>query len=350
MKKTKALLPRKTLIFLFLTLLAHLFLFLLKNQNGFNFQSINLQQDNFLTYALSLGSGHFPEGISSWDSQLFPGLPFLIYLFNLVFRNIVLSGLIVTLISLTIIYFVANFFTKQPVYSFWLTLFPPVTFEQGSKISTEILVIALLFLAYFLFVKEKYLFATLIISYATIVRPVTICLFLALFIFLFINNKKKKAIKSFFIFLFFPLLLFLFDLILWPSESLFRQFLIYPELIKNNPVILQIFFDIKRTIAWEQWRILFSGLVYLTFFLWLLWRVLKIPGDSSPKNSHLLLKIWAILTTIFIFSWGPAPILEDVRRYLAVFFPLALLVCYKYFYSAKILFYLSFLVTLAVFI
>jgi len=308
-----------------------------------NYPPFGIQQENFLGYAHALRSGDFANAISWYDSRLFPGLSFLIFLLNFVTQNGFISGLLIILISLSLIYFIADHFIQKPIYSLWLTVFPPIVFEQTSKISTELVLIALLMLFYYFFTKEKYLFSSLISSYATIIRPISICAFLPLFLYLLRSQQKKLAAKALLIFLIFPLFLALFNLYHW--GAVFHQAAVYRGIDRPSLGFIQWLLDIRRTIAWGQWRILLSGLAYSCFTFFLIFRILKEKKDFLVRGDNFLVKTWAVLTMVFIFSIGPTPFLEYLSRFSAVFFPLVLLANYNYFYSLRKLFYLSFLLS-----
>lgn len=306
-----------------------------------NYTSFGIQQENFLEYARALRSGEFLNIISRYDSRLFPGLPFLIFLLSLFTQSEFFSGILIIIISLSLIYFITYHFTQKPIYSIWLTLFPPIVFEQTSKISTEIVVIAFWMLVYYFFTKKEYLGSSLISGYAAIIRPISFCAVLPLFLYLFKTKRKKEAAGSLVIFLIFPLLLVLFNFYHW--GVVFHQGAIYRAIDRPTLGLIQWLLDIRRTISWGQWRILLSGLVYSCFAFFLVLKTLKTKKDFLVKDDNFFIKTWAVLTMIFIFLIGPTPFLEYLSRFLTVFFPLILLVNYNYFYSFKTLFYLSFL-------
>ena len=141
--------------------LLHCLLFLAKNSQGLNMGTDSLEQENFFVYTSALESGSFPNTLTYADSRLFPGLPILISLLNSVVHNLPFSGLIISALCLFIIFFVTFRLTENPVFSLWITLFPPIIYEQTSKISTETLAIALFMLIYLCFHKKKYFCSTI---------------------------------------------------------------------------------------------------------------------------------------------------------------------------------------------
>ena len=319
---------------LIILILTHAGLFIYKNILRPGVWSDALQQDNYLGYVLALKSGHFSQFLSYDNSRLFPGLPFLMLVGGLI------TGLLLTLISLLVIYKVSLSLTKNSWYSLILTLFPPVVFEQTSKISTEAVTIALILSAYWLAGRKKYYLMSALLGYATLVRPISGCLFLAA---LFFMKSWKTKIKSAILYFVFPIMLLIFNVYHWGWSASFHQLQVYQTIGRSNLVVYQLAADIVRTVDWRQWRILFSGLIYVFGYVWLLVKTLRLKHNQ-------LVKTWAILTTIFIFSLGPTPVLEEIRRFMAIFFPLALLVNYQYLSRKKLFFYGAFFTALMAFI
>lgn len=334
-----------TLVFYFCaSLFLHIFLFAFKNFYGLNYWGGGLQQeDDFSTYVVALKSGNFPQSLVYFNTRLFPGLPFLMLLFDFFTHNEIVAGLLLTLISLTAIFLIAYRFSKDPFYSFWITLFPPIVFEQTSKISTEAVVIALLLSVYYLFVNKRYTLAAFLSGYASIVRPIAGCMFLALFLALLVKNQKATAIKSLIFFLIFPAILALFNIYHWGAGLVFYQFVVYKQVARGAFSVPQLFQDIIRAAEWGQWRILLSGLAYFLFSFFLLSRILMAKGDFFVKDDGFLIKSWSLLTFAFVFSVGSTPILEEIRRFLTVFYPLALLAVYRYFSRRPFFLYISLL-------
>ena len=242
-------------------LLVHGCLFVFKNYLYPERWSDALQQENYLVYAKVLTSEDLVSSLSYADSRLFPGLVFLIKLFDIFLNNQVLAGLMITIVGLIVIYKIAIYFTNNVLYAVWLTLFPPIVFEQTSKISTEVVVMALLVLAYWLVSKKNYLWASLGLSLATVVRPISGCMFLALLIYLRGNNRRR--LKAFLVYLFFPLLLLFFNIYHWGLASGLHQLEVYRVVGRATIGIYQLIKDVFRAIDWGQWRILISGLAYL---------------------------------------------------------------------------------------
>jgi hypothetical protein len=324
---------KKFIFFLILTISAHLFLFFLKNYLPATKTLDGLEQEHFLNYTVSLKSGNFPTGLSYADTRFFPGFPFVILIFSYITGNPAIAGLILTLISLVLIYLISYYFTKSPFYSFWITIFPPIVFEQTSKISTEVLLIASFFLIYLFFVKKKYFYASLLAGFAVIVRPVALFIYLPIFIHLLRKKDLGKLVKSLFFVSIFPLVFVIFNLNFF--GDIFYQIKANAQVGEASFSFLQIFIDIYKNILMGNWRIIISGLAYVAFSFFLFYRILRERSDFMFYGDGLFIKLWTVGTFLFVYSVGPLQFLAEIRRFLAVFFPLALVINYRYFRERK---------------
>jgi hypothetical protein len=283
----------------------------------------------------SLKSGNFPNGLNYGYTRFFPGLPFVILLTSYITGNIAAAGLILPFLSLVLIYFISYYFTKDSFYSFWITIFPPIVYEQTAKISTEALLIALFLLIYLLFVKKKYLSASLLAGFATVVRPVALFIYLPIFFQIIKKKEAEKLIKSIILFAIFPILFVIFNITYF--GDVFYQIRANAQVGEASFSFLQMFFDVWLNIIKGGWRIIISGLAYIAFSFFLLYIIFKNKSDFLSKRDGLFIKLWTIGIFIFIFSVGPLQFLSEARRFLAVFFPLSLLVNYKFFSKKSIL-------------
>lgn len=261
-----------------------------------------------------------------------------------------ISGIVIIIFSLIIVYSITHYFTKSPIYSFWITIFPPIIFEQTSKISTEAVTISSILSAYYFVSKLKYYRASLVLSLSSIVRPISFFLFLAMICQLCRKYKIKVAFYCLIIYLSFPVFLIFFNYYHWGLGSLFIQIIAYNDFSRGTFGLKQLIVDIPRTIEWGQPKILFSGISYILFTLFILYKTIRVKTDFIFKNDNLLIKIWSISSIIFIFAIGPTPFLEELRRYLCIIFPLLLLIHFKIIFSRKLLFYSSFLFIIYTFI
>jgi hypothetical protein len=100
--------------------------------------------------------------------------------------------------------------------------------------------------------------------------------------------------------------------------------------------IVQLVKDVIRAIDWGYWRILISGLGYIGLSLGLVVKTIKRTGDFLSQGDGLMIKTWAGLTLIYVLAVGPIPMLEEFRRYIAVLFPLILIVNFKVLGKSKL--------------
>jgi hypothetical protein len=339
---------KKVIFFLLLTIAAHLFLFLAKNYFPPTKSLDGLEQEHFLTYVKSLKGGSFPRDLEFINTRFFPGLPFTILVFSYVTGNLALAGLAVIFISITLIYLISLRLTKNPFYSFWITVFPPIVYEQTAKISIEVLLIAIFIAVYFLFSRKKYLYASILAGFGTLVRPVALFIYLPILIYLLRKRETKLLLQSIFLFLIFPLLFFVFNIKIF--GNIFYQAGVYSTADKASIPILQLFTNLYSYTVNAKWRMLVSGLAYLLFSIFLLFKILKKRSDFVTRNDNQFLKIWAIGAFLYVNLVIPIQFLSEVGRYLSSFFPLALLVNYKFFLKNKTILFIGILMMIIAFI
>jgi hypothetical protein len=320
---------KKAIVFLLITLIFHLLLFSVKNYYHPLSRPDALEQENFLTYVKSLKSGDFPNDLDYGDTRFFPGLPFLILTASYLIGDPAVSGLIISLSCLVLVFVLANKLTKNSFYAFWITIFPPIVFEQLSKISTEAVIVALSLLIYILFTKKKYLYAGLLAGFATIIKPVCFFLYLPIFVILWRKKEVELMLQSLFSFLIFPIILAIFNISFF--GSILYQIRANSVLGEASFSFFQIFADILLNVVKGEWRIILSGLIYIIFSVFLLFKIIQKRSDFLYEGDNLFIKLWAIGTMLFIYSVGPLQFLAEVRRFLVVFFPLAVIVNYRYF-------------------
>ena len=313
---------RPAVLFLLLSVLLHTILYLYRYHG-----TLLYQQEHYSQYAQSLIQGDF-SFIPPEDLRLFPGLPFLIALFSYVSGDTYSAGLAVSFLSLVAIYMLSYFISKSPFLAFTVTIFPPIVFEQTSTVSTETVTIALIFTIIVLLNSTRVRLASFLSGFATIIRPVTICLYVSILIGLLRKRKYLSALISLIYFAFFPTMLIIFNTIFLHSPLI--------QISKNNEVgrgtfgIFQLLNDLVRAAIWGQWRIFFSGLAYLIFAVLLSVIVFGLRSSFYPKTGKII-KSWFMLSLIFIFAIGPTPFLEESPRYLSILFPIIPVMLYKKF-------------------
>lgn len=296
----------------------------------FRFHSGQIQQDNYLGYAISLAKGL--KNISFFDSRLFPGLPAIICLINFILGNILLSGYLAVFSALIGSYIILYKLTDS-TNSFIPLIFPPVMLNQASLIATEIPAIFFILLSIFLFKKQKFALAVLVSACGFWIRPITVIPAVAILIYLFIKNKIK-VIKFLPFFLLPVVLLLLFNFHFFGSNNLFHQFTAYRNLGVGTLGITQIFADIPRALRWGWYRIFASGVFYFSLAIFLLISTLmEIKKKTKVFDKTLTMALLASL--LFIFSLNSVPFLENLGRYLAPTIPLFWIVMQDKFKSEK---------------
>ena len=319
---------RKIYFYLTLVLITHVALFVFKNNTQFVKEIDSLQQENFTAYVDSLRSGSFPEGLNFIDTRLFPGLPFSIFTVDLIINNSYASALLVLLLSLILTYLSCVYLTKNPFFSFWITIFPPIVYEQTSKISTESLLISLSLFSLALISKGKYYLVSLILSFASIVRLIALFIFLGFTFYLFRIGQKNNIFKYSLVFLIFALLLIAFNLKFF-NEGILYQIKANSAIGNVNIGVLQVFKDIWEEFTKRNFRELFVGLFYVTFSLFIYIKTIFHKGDFMFKNDRSLILMTVTGMMFFVYLAGPSEFLTQVRRFLSVIFPLVFVANYK---------------------
>jgi len=293
------------------------------------------QQDNYLGYAEAIIKGLRTGVVEFSDGWLFPGLAWLLYALSWLTGDLIRSGIVLMGVSLIGIYYLSYLMLKDWHYALIVTLFPPIVLEQTSKLSTEAIVMFLLIFSYYLFSKKKYLLMSGLLGLATVVRPISGCLWLGLGLSLIKARKWKTLITSGGVFSAFLLLLAGFNWF-YLNSNIWHQVRQYQALGSITMPIVQLVKDVIRAIDWGYWRILISGLGYVGLSLGLVVKTVKRTGDLLSQGDGLMVKTWAGLTLIYVLAVGPVPMLEEFRRYIAVLFPLILVVNFKVLGKSKL--------------
>ncbi|AKM79024.1 MAG: hypothetical protein UX85_C0003G0181 [Candidatus Beckwithbacteria bacterium GW2011_GWB1_47_15] len=294
------------------------------------------QQDNYVGYARGLIEG---GGID--QPWLFPGLAMLIAAAAKAVGSVVVAATGVAAISLAAIYALAYLMTYDWLFAAMISLFPPIVFEQTSKVSTTGLVVAGWLGAYYLYSKRRGYWASLVTVLSALVRPVAVILGVAWLIDLGTKGKYKEALINGLILGLFPMGLWLFNRQVF-GEGVFYQAKMYQTLGPVRVGIVQFGRDILRAVDWGYWRILASGLTYLGLSLVLVGMIIK-------SRAEVLIKWWAGLTLVYVLAVGPEPLLEEFRRYIAVLFPLGLVVLYPRFKPYRLVLGVLMVMSLAAF-
>jgi hypothetical protein len=290
------------------------------------FHQGQIQQDNYLGYTAALSQGL--KEISLYDSRLFPGLPVIIFIFNLLINNIFVSGYLVVFAAFIGSYIILYKLTGS-INSFLPLIFPPVMLNQSTQIATEIPVIFLILLSLYLFKKEQYSLAIIISAFGFWIRAIAIIPEVIIIAWLFLKDRRS-FIKYLPYFLFPLAILAIFNAHFFGLKGLFQQFMAYRQLGVGTLGIIQIFSDIPRAWRWGWYRIFVSGIFYFSVaIVFLIESLIELKRKNAIFNKILAIIILASL--VFIFSLNSVPFLENLGRYLSPIIPLFWLLIYKKF-------------------
>ncbi len=297
------------LIFFFALLLRFLIIYINYRNPNFEFQ-----QESYKYYIDSLKDGSLGDpNFSPFEKRLFPGYIFLILPFTNLADNPIAIGVIVNLILFGISFFLVWKIFRDTLTQAVFAFFPPVWVIQTTKASSEPLTVTLLLLSLLCFIRKAYIPAGLILGFAFSVRTISICLLLAFLIFFIFDKKYKNAFEIFIGFSLTASLLFIFNFLTFGPSHILMQF---TNLNQNYGVVrigvIQIIQDILRTIDWEQYRILFSGLFYVTINFITLFILFKFRNKS---DLYKVCFYWVLFSLIFVFSLAPFTLIENFSRY-----------------------------------
>lgn len=277
-----------------------------------------IDQDPYLHYAdFLVQKNDAPLAYS--DSRLLPGLPLIL--------ASVISVVPINRFTLVIFmlgwwwassYLIAKISANDKMW--WVLLFPPIMLDQMTQISTESVLVMILLTTLRWWQKKRYQLASLCLGLGMWFRLISAAFFVALLCKLFQEKKYKLAITTTAWFLVPLVALFWFNTRLFGAGSELQQLFTYVEVGRAQPALIQLGRDVWRAWEWGWLRILFSGLVYLGFWLGL-FRQAWINAHRAKKNKNTRLW-WAVglSMSVFVFSVGPTPFLEEFSRFLVPVF------------------------------
>jgi hypothetical protein len=273
-----------------------------------------IQEDNYSGYAVAFEQNI--QNLSYYDSRLFPGFPLVIYLFNIIFRNPLVSSYVVIFLSIIASYILFGKITKSR-NNLILFLFPPIMLDVATKIANEYLTIFLILLTVYFFFNKKYSLSAFTAGLSVWVRPLGTLLFPAILASLFIYKKGKLKPKLFLSF-FTPIAFFmLYNLYFFNTLSPFYQLFVYKDVSPygNSIGFIQIFIDIYRTIILKDAKVFFSGVFYLGLLNFGFFKLFK---NLTPlKNINGIFIYSSILfITLYVFVYSFNPFIENMARYM----------------------------------
>lgn len=285
-----------------------------------NDPNFTIHQDNYIYYANLLNGGAINDTLrfSVYDARLFPGYPILIFLAMKIIGSPIIAGYIISLVSSLFSIYLFWVITKKTFATLLFSIFPPIWVAQSTKVATEPLTVFLSLLTIFLYKKNAIFLSGAVLGLTINVRLIAICLLIAILFQMFFLKKWKNIGYMILGFLPFALLLFVYNYLVFGQEGIFRQFYLYPSIARASIGFIQIIKDVLRSIDWHQYKILFSGLSYIILSLWALVKLFKYRKSYSLTQ---LFFYWVLFSLIFIFLYGPEPLLEEFRRLILPIMP-----------------------------
>lgn len=282
-------------------------------------RNFNIQQDNYVDYASDLNKGFSSKSfLNISDTRLLPGYPILIFLISKLMISPTAAGYGISLFSSLLSIYLFWKLTKKMFATLIFTIFPPIWVEQSVKVSTEPVTVLLLLLSIILYKKKKIFYLGVVLGLATDIRLISIALLGAL-IWHLAFSKKISEVKNLLLgFIPIFLLLFVYNYFVFGNYGIFRQFEFYPSVGRASIGFIQIFKDFLSAFSHGQYRSLFSGVFYILLTL-LAMRGLYRKRKTS--NFNRICYYWAVFSILFIFTYGPTPLLGEYRRFLVPVLP-----------------------------
>lgn len=288
-----------------------------------------IEQERFSSYVLSLQGDSFPKDLNYFDTRFFPGLVWILYLINILTNNYFITSLIFIFFVLIIFFYVLIILTKNPFYAFLLTIFPPIVFEQSSKVSTETVSVMLILFSYYLFFNKKRGLAFFIVGISSIIRPFSAIVVVPMVYQLLKENKFSEFTKGLFFLATFPVLMFLYNQ--KHFGDIFYQIKPYSEVAGGAPGVFQFITDYFSFFINGKYGVIASASFYIFTSLFLLIFIMKSKKDFVFKDDKIFVKVFLVLSFLssFIINFSGFPILADVRRFLILFMTFALVAVHK---------------------
>lgn len=281
--------------------------------------NFRIQQDNYVDYAVALNKGFSDSSFSNKsDTRLFPGYPILIFLISKFMISPTLAGYLISLSSSLLSIYLFWILTKNKLATLVFAVFPPIWITQSVKVATEPLTVLLLLISIILFKKKMIFCSGIILGLAADVRLISVALLVAFILHLFFLKRKNRIIYLILGFMPIFFLLFVYNYFVFGNSGIFRQFAFYPSAGHASIGFIQIFKDFSRAVMEGKYRTLLSGLLYISISLVAILRLYKKRKLSDFNN---LCFYWMLISLVFIFTYGPTPLLGEYRRFLVPSIP-----------------------------
>jgi len=317
---------KKLIIILLLAIGIRLLLILINSHNP----TFSFEQEGYVFYINSLKSGFINNiNFGAYNERLFPGYLLLILPFTYLLNQIIAIGIVLNLIIFALSFYLIWKIFKNIFINALFAFFPPVWLMQSSKASSEPLTIFLLLSSFYLFLKKNYISTGIIIGLAFNVRIIAGCFLLAVCVILFFEKKYKEFSRVIVGFILTASLLIIYNFFVFGKDDLLIQF---QNLDQNYGVVriglVQIFYDLYRTLDWGQYRIFISGSIYLIINFFALFILFKFRQKDRIIKLCLY---WILFSLIFVFSLSPFTLIENFSRYMLPALPAVCLAIYLVF-------------------
>lgn len=283
----------------------------------------DVQQDNYLVYADHIQTTTLAK-LDPADSRLLPGLPLLLATVTTVTKSLSLSGVLLTTGSALVSYVLLYYLTKNR-YAAVVLVFPPILLEQFTIVGTESILVAGVIAALYLMRQQLNLktpktwwLGTFLLASMIWVRLIAAAALVAVVGYELWHRRWQRATAAS-ISLFFSLtLLMAYNYAVFGPTDPFHQILVYSEVGRAQPAVVQLVSDIFRAWDWGWYRSLISGGFYLLLCSgWLMYLVRHRSFDKKSVTTWII-----VAMVLFVFSVGPTPFLEEFARFLMPVFVL----------------------------
>ncbi|MDE2588707.1 MAG: hypothetical protein KGL95_03460, partial [Patescibacteria group bacterium] len=270
-----------------------------------------LEQDNYWEYgqALLRNRPFIPT-----DTRLFPATGILFALISIIIHDKFIAGM-----SVSIVFFITSYILikklNPKVLPVFILCFPPIVFKSFSLISSESFMIVLLLSSFLLWENNKKNWSYAVLGLLLWVRLIAVAI-IAVRLFFDVQEKNfPQFLKGLCIIGISGLLFIFYNQLIFHKP--FIQFITYPQAGHASIALIQFVEDLFRSFAWGQYRIFLSGLAY--FLLTILYFIL-VWRKRNKNNFNRFAFLSAVTMTIFTFTIGPTPFLEEYARFLVPVF------------------------------
>lgn len=277
-----------------------------------------LWQDNYWEYGQALlGKRHF----SPDDKRLFPATGILFAAMGIFIADKIVAGAIISLIFVVVSYLLIRKINSE-ISPFFLLCFPPIVFKSFSLISSESFMIIVLLASFLLWKNNRKNLSYIALGLLLWIRLIGIAVILARVFLDFQEKNIFQAIKGLVITVLSIGIFLCYNQLLFHNPLI--QLLVYPQAGHASIALLQFTQDIFRSFNNGQYRIFFSGVIYfilLGVYFFFGWK----KRNNNTFSKYIFLS--SVMMTIFVFTLGPTPFLEEYARFLVpVFLCLGLLI------------------------